>query len=76
MQAKTYLGDGLYAKFDGYYIFLLANGDGENTPATDTVGLEPGVYESLKTWVEEGYRDYNTGKTFKEIMEHAPTPPS
>lgn len=73
MQTKMYLGDGLYATFDGFHIMLMANGDGVNTPATDTVGLEPGVYEAFTTWVEEGYRDYSTGMTFKEVMQDAKT---
>lgn len=71
METKMYLGDGLYAKFDGFHIWLLANGDGVNTPASDTVGLEPGVYESLTAWVNAGYIDYNTGKSFMETVEDA-----
>ena len=69
IRTKMYLGDGLYAKYDGYHIWLMANGDGENAPATDTVGLEPGVYQSLIDWVESGHKDYSTGRTFKETVE-------
>ncbi len=65
---QTYLGDGLYAKFDGRLIWLLANGDGVHTPASDKVALEPDVFASLKTWVAEGYRDYNSGQTFVESL--------
>ena len=67
-QTQMYLGDGLYAKFDGFYIWLLANGDGVHTPATDAVALEPQVYGALKTWVDEGFRDYNSGQTFVEAQ--------
>ena len=73
MQTKMYLGDGLYATFDGYHIELLANGDGVYTPATDRVTLEPSTYKSFTNWVDEGYPDYNTGRTFKEVMEDAQT---
>ena len=71
MQTKMYLGDGLYATFDGFHIMLLANGDGVHTPATDRVALEPDVYQAFKTWVSEGYRDYNSGRTFRETIENA-----
>jgi hypothetical protein len=73
MSTKMYLGDGLYATFDGYHIKLMANGDGVHTPASDTVALEPGVYDSLVEWVNLGYPDYNTGRTFKETMDAPPT---
>ena len=51
----TYLGDGLYAKFDGYQIMLLAN-DPENP--SDVVYLDRYVYQELieyynKVWNEE-----------------------
>ena len=48
--AETYLGDGLYASFDGYQIILRAprryayGGD-------HYVGLEPAVYRTLLAWV-------------------------
>lgn len=71
MQTKMYLGDGLYATFDGYHIMLMANGDGVHTPATDTVALEPSVLNTFNRWIKEGHRDYNTGKTFKETVEDA-----
>jgi len=38
---KTYLGDGLYAEYDGYQFALKANDD--KNP-TDTVYLEPKVF--------------------------------
>ena len=43
MEEETYLGDGLYASFDGYQIKLRApRPDGDHW-----VALEPSVYESL-----------------------------
>jgi hypothetical protein len=41
---KTYLGDGLFANFDGYHIVLTAENGIE---ATNTVYLEPAVYAAL-----------------------------
>jgi hypothetical protein len=46
-ESEAYLGDGVYAKFDGYYIILKAN-----VPTTDTIFLEPAVYESLLKFAE------------------------
>lgn len=40
----TYLGDGLYAKFDGWQIELLANNPDD---PSDTVYLEQDVYQAL-----------------------------
>lgn len=47
MKDETFLGDGLYASFDGYQIILRApreNGD-------HFVMLEPGVYRALQEFV-------------------------
>jgi len=41
---KTYLGDGLYASFDGYGIQLTAENGIE---ISDRVYVEPQVYEAL-----------------------------
>ena len=46
----VYLGDGLYAIFDGHGIWLHAN-DHENP--TDRVYLEPKVYDALRDWVDK-----------------------
>ena len=46
---ETYLGDGLYAKFDGYGITLRA----PREEGDHYVYLEPEVYESLLRFVEE-----------------------
>ena len=46
----TYLGDGLYASFDGYQIVLMAN---SHTEPTDTVYLEPEVLENFLEYVRK-----------------------
>jgi hypothetical protein len=42
MENETYLGDAVYASFDGYHI-VLRTGDGNN----QTIYLDPSVYEAL-----------------------------
>ena len=42
MVGEIYLGDGAYARFDGYAIWLAAN-----HPSNETVALEPDVMERL-----------------------------
>jgi hypothetical protein len=62
-----YLGDGVYASFDGYYIWL-RTGAHEGPHVTNKIALEPSVYEALvryhdrlvklaarKPWTYEGY---------------------
>jgi hypothetical protein len=46
---KIYLGDGLYAEFDGWQVKLWAH-DGEHT--TNTVYLEPRVLEAFLDWLK------------------------
>jgi len=48
MPNPKYLGDGVYALFDGYHIWLAVN-DVSNL----VVALEPAVIESLKNYFEE-----------------------
>ncbi len=49
MTERTYLGDGLYAEFDGYQIKLAAsNGIADH----DTVYLEPGVLKAFLNYIE------------------------
>lgn len=43
---QQYLGDGLYAEFDGYMLKLKAN-----IPTTDVVYLEPSVWNALKQFM-------------------------
>lgn len=64
---RTYLGDGLYADFDGFHIRLMANGYGPG--ATDTVYLEPEALLALQQWIAAGHRDHVTGRTFKDTFD-------
>ena len=45
---KQYLGDGVYASFDGYHIVLEAN-----VPTTDTIYLERSVAEALIRYINK-----------------------
>jgi hypothetical protein len=45
--AETYLGDGLYASFDGWQIVLRAPRSGGD----HLVGLEPAVFQALSRWI-------------------------
>jgi hypothetical protein len=47
--AQEYLGDGLYANYDGHGIWLYAN---HHEHPTDKVYLEPSVYATLKRFME------------------------
>lgn len=47
--AKAYLGDAVYADFDGYAIILTTE---DGVRATNTIVLEPQVYEALLAWVD------------------------
>jgi hypothetical protein len=47
---EEYLGDGLYADFDGYQIWLAAN-DRVNGRPTDKVALNPDVVQSFKRYI-------------------------
>lgn len=46
---KTYLGDGLYASFDGYHIWLTAE---NGISIQNKVAIEPAVYHALRNWVD------------------------
>lgn len=49
MSIKRYLGDAVYADFDGYYITLTTDcGDG----ATNEIHLEPKVLEALRKYAD------------------------
>ena len=51
-----YLGDGLFAEFDGYHFILKTDRDDE----VHWVGLEPLVFEALLAFREEVYMDAKT----------------
>ena len=45
---KVYLGDGVYASFDGYQIWLTTQRSGSRT---DSIAMEPEVYAKLVEYV-------------------------
>uniref|UniRef100_A0A6M3KSZ0 Uncharacterized protein n=1 Tax=viral metagenome TaxID=1070528 RepID=A0A6M3KSZ0_9ZZZZ len=49
---EMYLGDGLYADFDGYQILLSANDRVDGSGSTDQVALEPGVVNCFFNYVK------------------------
>ena len=49
-ERKAYLGDGLYADFDGYHIVLTAENGVETT---NTVYLDPAVFDALVAYNEK-----------------------
>ena len=50
---EDYLGDGLYADFDGYQIILSANDRVVGEHSTDKVALEPGVVDNFINYVKK-----------------------
>lgn len=48
MNETTHLGDGLYARFDGYQVYLMAN---SHVNPTDQVALDPYVLRAFLAWV-------------------------
>lgn len=47
---KKYLGDGVYAEFDGYHIVLTTENGAE---VTNTIFMEPAVFIQLKHYVDQ-----------------------
>lgn len=54
----SYLGNGLYAKFDGSGIWLLAN---DHKEPTDKVYLEPSVHQAYLGFIEDLRKMYEKG---------------
>lgn len=61
-----YIGDGVYASFDGYHIWLLT-GSHDPAKADDRIALEPQVLEAL-----DDYR--RSLATFHDAPQYAPHP--
>lgn len=55
MENEIYLGDAVYASFDGYQI-KLRTGDGNN----QVIYLEPGVYAALTRFAASIYNTENS----------------
>lgn len=46
---EDYLGDGVYIKFDGYQMILMAN---DHRNPTDTIAIDPAVFKRLLGYAE------------------------
>lgn len=53
---KSYLGDGVYAEFDGYQIELYLHNGREKL---DSIILEPEVWSKLLKFVDMAYKNAN-----------------
>lgn len=53
MKTESYLGDGLYVKFDGYQLELTTDPENISIWHGSNVYLEPSVYENLLKFVEQ-----------------------
>ena len=51
--SKEYLGDGVYARFDGFQVWLTAE---NGISVTDEIALEPDVFTSLTRYFEKVYK--------------------
>lgn len=57
--SKSYLGDGVYVDFDGFGLVLTTE---DGLRATNTIVLEPEVYESLVTYAAVLQRSFKGTK--------------
>lgn len=51
--APRYLGDGVYAHFDGYHIILTVPGTAHDTGRDQRIALEPAVLRELNRYDKE-----------------------
>lgn len=73
---RRYLGDGVYASFDGYQVWLAVDRDGEAVG----IAVEPRVWDALKDYVNDvaraalvGERPATTGSESREgSLGHPP----
>jgi hypothetical protein len=60
-----YLGDGVHATFDGYYIWLKTERDDSGASVTHAIALDPSVFEALLEYkrdlIRETYEGSGTG---------------
>jgi len=57
-ETKAYLGDGVYAKFDGFGVILTTE---NGIAATNTIYLEPQVLDALQNYVAKLISRHNAG---------------
>ena len=56
-----YIGDSVYAKFDGYHIVLETHNGFSDDPR-NTIGLEPPVFDALIIYRKQIYEDHENLK--------------
>ncbi len=59
-----YLGDGVYAEFDGYHIVLKAN---SHTEPTDTVYIDSHVWASLQEFAKQAYAEQQVWRENEDV---------
>jgi len=67
-ETKQYLGDSVYADFDGYHIWLTTENGYPDDPR-NKIALEPCVFEALKQYVEWLKERFNRQR--EEVEEEA-----
>ena len=50
---RRYLGDGVYAEFDGYMIILTVPAGAANNGRDNVIYMEPGILTQLNEFVKE-----------------------
>lgn len=68
MAKETYLGDGVYAEFDGYQIWIYTSNGIERSPK---IALEPSTFVSL---VEYHKSCYKNGEADANTQREGPVP--
>ena len=58
---KIYIGDSVYARFDGYHIILETHNGFEDDPR-NKIGLEPAVFDNLIIYRKQIYEDHENIK--------------
>jgi len=59
-EIKDYLGDSVYANFDGYHIVLTTN---NGLGASNTIALDPDVYNALLQFKERIKQEIKKAKS-------------
>lgn len=70
---KNYIGDGVYASFDGHHIWLRAEGERAGVRVTNEIALEPTVYQSLVKYAARLYAccQFAPGDRVRYVPHHA-----
>lgn len=53
MSRKTYLGDGVYAEFDGHMVILTVPAGASNNGREQKIYMEPGTLNELENFIKE-----------------------